>query len=55
MTVKQFRIRYNTIYLVDTDAIFASNEISFNIEQLGKTVFLTKAEAEQALAKMKGE
>lgn len=56
MTVKQFRVRNSTIYLVDTDAISASNEMSFNVNQIGKTVFLTKEEAEQKLASMqKGE
>ena len=52
MTVEQFRVRNSAIYLVDTDAIFASSEISFNVNRIGKTVFLSKEAAVQALKEM---
>ena len=52
MVVKQFRIYNNSVYIVDTDAVWSSSEISLNIKQFGKTVFLTKAEAEQKLKEM---
>ena len=52
MIVEQFRIYNNSIYIVDTDAVWSSSEISLNIDQFGKTVFLTKAEAEQKLKEM---
>ena len=52
MVVKQFRIYNNSVYIVDTDAVWSSSEISLNIKQFGKTVFLTKEEAEQKLKEM---
>ena len=54
MTVKQFRVTDRSIYMVDTDSVWASKEKSFNIEEFGKTVFFKKEAAEKALAKMKG-
>lgn len=35
--------------------MFYSHGSAYSVDAIGKTVFLTKAEAEQALAKMKGE
>lgn len=55
MVVKQFRIYNNSIYIVDTDTVWSSSEISLNIDQFGKTVFLTQAEAEQKLKEMESE
>ena len=53
MVVEQFRIRNNNIYIVNTDAIFASDEISLNSKDFGKTIFFTKEKAEERLAKLK--
>ncbi len=55
MTVKQFRIRNNVIYFTDTDAVWDSTEIEFSVNEIGKTVFLTRSEAEEVLARMKEE
>lgn len=55
MTVEQFRVRNNSIYMVDTDCVWSSSEISINTEQFGKTVFLTQAEAEQKLKEMESD
>lgn len=55
MVVKQFRIYNNSIYIVDTDTVWSSSEISLNIDQFGKTVFLTQAEAEQKLKEMESK
>lgn len=35
--------------------MFYSHGSAYSVDAIGKTVFLTKSEAEQALAKMKGE
>ena len=51
MVVKQFRIYNNSVYIVDTDTVWSSSEISLNIKQFGKTVFLTQEEAKQKLVK----
>ena len=55
MVVKQFRIYNNSVYIVDTDAVWSSSEISLNIKQFGKTVFLTKEEAENKLKEMESD
>lgn len=55
MVVKQFRIRNNSAYIVDNDTVWSSSEISLNIDQFGKTVFLTQAEAEQRLKEMESD
>ena len=55
MVVEQFRICNNSVYIVDTDAVWSSSEISLNINQFGNTVFLTKAEAEQKLKEMESD
>lgn len=52
MVVEQFRIRNNNIYIVNTDAIFASDEISLNSKDFGKTIFLIKEEAEAKLVEL---
>ena len=55
MVVKQFRIRNNSAYIVDNDTVWSSSEISLNIDQFGKTVFLTQDEAEQRLKEMESD
>lgn len=55
LTIEQFRVQNNSIYMVDTDCVWSSSEISINIEQFGKTVFLTKEEAEQKLKEMESD
>ena len=53
-TIKQFEITKNAVYMIDTDTVWSSTENSFNIDEIGRTVFLTKEEAEAKL-KERGE
>lgn len=62
ITVKKIVIDWEDCFYVETD-LYSDSEAfweeynygKFSFSDFGKTVFLTKAEAEQALAKMKGE
>ena len=54
-TIKQFEITKNAVYMIDTDTVWSSTENSFNIDEIGKTVFLTKEAAEAKLKELRGE
>ena len=54
-TIKQFEITKNAVYMIDTDTVWSSTENSFNIDEIGRTVFLTKEEAESKLKELRGE
>ena len=55
ITVKQFRVLKDSIEIVDTDSVWSSYEISMNMKEINKTLFLTKAEAEQKLKEMEND
>ena len=44
--------KYRAMLLINGKII--DNQLNFSFDEIGKTVFLTKEEAEQALAEMKG-
>lgn len=50
--VEQFRVRNNSVHMVNTDAIYYSREISLDIKEIGNTVFFTKEEAEAKLVEL---
>lgn len=50
--VEQFRVRNNSIYMVNTDAIFYSREISIDVKEISNIVFFTREEAEAKLVEL---
>lgn len=55
MVIEQIRIFEGSAYIVNTDAICSTTEISLNINQFNKTIFLTKEEAEAKLKTLKNK
>ena len=55
-TIRQFCLKGNQFdSMTDTDALYSSTSEYFYLQDIGKTVFLTREEAKAALEKMKGE
>lgn len=55
MVIKQIRIFDGSAYIVNSDVICSTTEISLNINQFNKTIFLTKEEAESKLKTLKNK
>lgn len=53
MTVKQFIETKDTIECLNSELRYSSSEISLNLNELGKTVFFSKEEAEEKLKNLK--
>ena len=53
--VEQFRVRDNSIRMVNTDAIYDSQEISIDIKDFGNIVFSTEKEAEEKLKELQSK
>ena len=50
---KPYKEQLRKIELTFNEIIFRTNNKCFRVEQIGKTIFFTQSEAEQALMKMK--